>query len=784
MGRFQDYSIKRKLITITLSISSAALLLACAAFIAYDQISTRETIKKNLNNLAEVFAPATTPALEFDEVDVAEEYLGYLSRGTNQIVAAALYKSADSLLAFSPQADTTGQFLFAKFGRTPEAVAAIPEKPGELGVRLENGFFVIFKRIINPSDDEMVGTLFIQYDAGELWTRLRDFSSGVSFILLAAFALVFLLSTRFQRVISEPILDLAKTAGIVSENKDYSVRVAKHSNDEVGFLISRFNEMLAQIETRDRELKMVNEQLAESEKEALAATQAKSLFLANMSHELRTPLNAIIGYSELLQEEAVDSGQSDSLPDLERIHTAGKHLLGLINDILDLSKVEAGRMTLFFETFNVKNLVNSVSSTINPMVAKNSNKFEVICPAEIGSMHSDQTKVRQSLLNLLSNACKFTEKGTVRLEIGTAIQGEKELIEFRVTDSGIGMNEEQMGRLFQAFTQAEASTTKHYGGTGLGLALTKKFSKMLGGDLTVTSELGKGSTFTIHLPRTVADPDHKSVESAEAAEGADSAVGKTRILAIDDDPSVRDLIDRSLTKVGYHVETCPDGEQGLKMAKTLRPDIIILDVILPGIDGWSVLEELKNDPDLAKIPVIMVSFVEDQSKGFSMGVADYFTKPVDWQRLTEVLNRFRLSSGPMNVLVVEDDKTTRELLRAAVAGEGFQVEEAENGRDAIEKMKIRTPSLILLDLMMPVMNGFQFVEALHQNQEWRHIPIIVMTAKDISEEDRRALNGEVTKILRKGAYGMDELFQEIRGIRSTQEGATETQISSAPGDVH
>jgi len=494
-----------------------------------------------------------------------------------------------------------------------------------------------------------------------------------------------------------------------------------------------------------------------------------------MSHELRTPLNAIIGYSELLQEEAVDSGQTESVPDLERIHSAGKHLLGLINDILDLSKVEAGKMTFFYERFDINKLIGSVVSTINPMVAKNGNTLEVICAKDLGAMHSDLTKVRQCLLNLLSNACKFTDHGTIRLEVRSETEEAGDNILLTVADSGIGMTPEQMGRLFQAFSQAEASTSKNYGGTGLGLALTKNFCNMLGGDLTVTSEIGKGSIFTIRIPRTAPDAAKDSAPDVPSGDRAAPDENKTRVLAIDDDPSVRDLIHRSLTKAGYYVETCPNGEQGLTVARAFLPHVILLDVILPGIDGWSVLNELKRDPEMAKIPVVMVSFVEDQTKGFSLGVADYFTKPIDWDRLEDVLNSFRKTESPKEVLVVEDDKTTRELLRSAITAQGLVVQEAENGAEALDRVNNHQPGLILLDLIMPVMNGFEFIRELHQKEEWRQIPIIVMTAKDITDEDRRALSGEVTKVLQKGSYGLDELLDEIRRVTHHSQRVTPSQ---------
>ena len=776
MLRFQDYSIKRKLITIIITISSLVLVLACAAFITYDQITLKDTLQKDLKNLGAVFAPTTAASIEFFEEKSATTFLTYL-QAREQIVSACLYASPDPLLSLSAESNPQDSSIFVKWAKSIEHEAGIPEKPGQYGVLFENGYFEIFEPVINLLG-EQVGTLYIKYDAAELSDRLKGFSSAVAIILGCSFFVVLFLSARVQSIISDPILNLAKTAGEVSKNKDYSIRASQATNDEVGFLIERFNEMLTQIEKREGELNRVNLQLVESEKTALAATQTKSQFLASMSHELRTPLNAIIGYSELLQEEAEDAGHSDALPDLERIHSAGKHLLGLINDILDLSKVEAGKMTFFLETFQIKKLIDSVTSTINPMVAMNGNTLEVVCSPEIGSMHCDLTKVRQCLLNLLSNACKFTEKGTLRLEVSADPEEDSDSILFSVTDSGIGMTSEQMGRLFQAFSQADASTSKKYGGTGLGLALTKKFCNMLGGDLKVASELGKGSIFTIKLPRTGTEPGSQSPAPSTPESPRMAAPWKARILAIDDDPAVLNLIHRTLTKSGYHVDTASSGEEGIKMAKELRPTAIILDVILPGMDGWSVLNALKRDSDICEIPVVMVSFVDDQTKGFALGATDYITKPVDWKRLMEILKSFRTEDQTMEVLVVDDDRTTRELLCLAVSKAGYSIQEAENGRQALEKVRANIPGLILLDLMMPEMNGFQFVQALHAKKDWCRIPIIVMTSKDITPEEQRVLNGEVTKILKKGSYGMDELFEEIQRITSTLNSSQSSESTS------
>ncbi len=541
----------------------------------------------------------------------------------------------------------------------------------------------------------------------------------------------------------------------------------KETEREIRSLNQHLQEAKVHLENRvqERTLKLqeANSEISAARDDAEAANRAKSAFLAQMSHELRTPLNAIIGYGELLIEEAEESHNESLIEDLQKIIDAGKHLLTLINDILDLSKIDAGKMELHLETFALQPLIESVVTSIDPLVKKNSNTLTLHCDPELGEITADHTRVRQVLLNLLSNACKFTEQGKIDLTVQRVEDGGDERVKFELRDTGIGMTPEQVEKLFQTFTQADSSTTRKYGGTGLGLSISRKICELMGGSIDVESTHGAGSTFTVLLPVAVEETlqvETTTVEEEEFSYALPEAASGS-VLVIDDDQVSRDLLKRFLEKEGFEVVTASGGREGLNIAREIHPSFITLDVMMPEIDGWAVLADLKSDPQLCDVPVVMVTMVDDENLGYALGATDYLTKPVDRERLLTLIDKHRPQASEDNtVLIVEDDDSTRELLKRMLGGTGWTIAEAANGRIALDRLPQVNPELILLDLMMPEMDGFEFLAEFRKTPQWRSIPVIVVTAKELTSEDRQRLNGGVAD------FAKGELFARRFAERS------------------
>lgn len=516
------------------------------------------------------------------------------------------------------------------------------------------------------------------------------------------------------------------------------------------------------------ELKQRELELAVARDEAEAATAAKSEFLANMSHELRTPLNAIIGLTEMLIEDAEEAGVDDNLEPLGRVKRAGTHLLHLINEILDLSKIEAGKMEIVEEQVELGPLLGDVAQTAETLAAQNSNALRIEIGDELGQIRGDTVRIRQIALNLISNACKFTEAGSVAMRARRVPGADGDELHVAVEDSGIGISDEQIDRLFRDFSQADSSMSRRFGGTGLGLAISRRLARMMGGDITVESTIGVGSTFTMVLPyrtaTSVSTSGLASVGHVRASEAVGLVGDGATVLVIDDDPTSRDLVRRVLVAEGFDVISASGATDGLERARVIRPDLITLDVVMPGTDGWDLLRQLKADPDLSGIPVVMLTVVDEPSKGFALGASDYLSKPLRRDDLRAVLARHATADRPARILVVEDDLPTRDVLRRSITDLGWSVSEAGNGREGLERFAEQQPDLILLDLMMPEMDGFEFLSELRFRPGGESIPVVVMTAAELTEADRAALRGGAATVLAKPAHAIEELPVELRSL--------------------
>jgi PAS domain S-box-containing protein len=563
------------------------------------------------------------------------------------------------------------------------------------------------------------------------------------------------IKTKKNKLINKGPVELT---AINSKGETLPVEMAlsTYEIDSANFFSANIRDITARLEA-EKETQFAKEQ-------AEQANRAKSAFLANMSHELRTPMNAIIGYSEMLIEDAEDDDNEEIIPDLNKINSAGRHLLALINDILDLSKIEAGKMELFLEDIHLQDLLREVIDTSKPLIDKNKNIIKFSSDQTIDLIHGDAMKIKQALFNLISNAAKFTEDGEISIRVSQEAINDTNCIHIAITDSGIGIPENKLDTVFEEFSQADESTTKDYGGTGLGLPLSLKFCKMMGGDITISSELGVGSTFTLIFPSTVINESEIVDKDLPIENDINQSQKNNIVLVIDDDENSRDILKRYLEKENYSVLLANNSRSGIEIAKNQKPDVITLDIMMPDNDGWSTLQLLKDNPITQNIPVIMVSIASDKETAITLGAVDALMKPIDKVLLIDAVSRNIDTSLKQNILIVDDDEVNRGLIRRYLRDSKLNIYDAVNGADALSKLSSIIPDLILLDLMMPVMNGFEFLENIRQNDDYKQVPIIVITSKSLSSDEFNFLNSNTLGVLQKGDLTKSDLNQQLKNI--------------------
>ena len=792
---FDRMPLRWRLTLLITSICAVTLLTAFGGYLVVEWYKIKQSVQDRMESNQRMLVQNTTGILSRDPK--ATDFSLSALQSDPTIVAAAVYSADNKLLA--------------KFVK-PGAVEYIPFAKGTT-LNFSANQVTIFRPLM--FEGRKVGTLYLKAQFGGLESdRLLEPLRGMAILFLLAMLFALGASRFAQSAISEPIARLANAARKVAVDGDYNIRVNRKTGGETGMLVDAFNSMLTTIQQRDADLliakdnaegarerlaeinamleevnrtleQKVRDRTLELEKMMLTAKEAnlaKSSFLAKMSHELRTPMNAIIGYSEILLEDATDAADQSAIDDLGKILSAARHLLGLINDVLDLSKIEAGRMDLFLESFDVGTLVREAASTVAPLIEKKQNRLVVACSEQLGVMHADATKLRQVLLNLLSNASKFTTAGQITLRAHRESGPAGDTIVIVVLDTGIGMTDEQMGRLFQSFAQADSSTTARYGGTGLGLAISRQFARLMGGDVTVTSTPGQGSAFTTRIPARVVAAKPAAPSAAPAAsEPSRSApaapvsvtppaapvLAPARILVVADDPSVRAALAELLPADTYTVAGLTSEPAALAHAREFRPDIIILDTLSPELQGWNLMAQFKADAQLATVPVILLTRVDDaQTAGTALGASDYIIKPVDGEKLLPILAKLSTPRQDTTILVVEDDPATREMIVRLVEREGWIAVPAEHGRRALELLRTFTPSLVLLDLLMPEVDGFSVLRQMRAHATWRTIPVVVVTSLDLTGEVRRLLQQQAERVLQKGRYTTAELLQEVRSTIS------------------
>ena len=767
-------TITQRLTWMNMLVCGVALVLACTAFIGYDLVTFRTARVNNLSMQAQIIGANSTTAIAFDDPESATRTLSALSADPQILSAVICTPDGKSFATYARPG--SGQIL------------DLPRiHPGQQeGSWIRNGEILLARTI--ELDGKTAGIVYIRSGVETLKHRLKLYAGISSIVLLISLLAALIVSAVFRRSVAQPIVQLADIAKQISLNTANSLHTPHiDAFGEVSVLIDSFNQMLAEIEkanaslqgahdelelrveerttqlvTAKREVEAYSQSILRANEDLERASRFKDQFLSTMSHELRTPLNAVLGFSELLADARYGPLTERQARYVNHIHSSGQHLLRLINDILDLSKIEAGRLQLNIECVSIDACFAEVCESLQPLVDKNAH--QLIRGSRSGLIvHADGTRFRQMLMNLLGNAIKFTPKGG-RIELAASQMGDKVKIEVR--DSGPGIPPEEKQRIFEAFhriKQAEKSTE----GTGLGLAITRRLVELHGGQLEVESEMGVGSCFFFMLPGACASQDVKG--SAETADSSSKAMA--HILVIEDDPSSAYLLESQLSSAGYQVTVCNEPQRAFEVARELQPAVITLDVIMLPVNGWDVLARLKSDPRTANISVVMVSVMDQRSAGTLLGADEYIVKPVDKSILLAAvercLNRRNRARSMQSILVVEDDTATREFIVDLLSKNEYAVSSAADGAQARAKVEQSLPDLVILDLILPEVNGFGLIAEWRKDARTAELPIFVLTNKDLSREEKDYLHANTGVLISKHELWRDELVRQIEKAHKT-----------------
>jgi signal transduction histidine kinase/DNA-binding response OmpR family regulator len=740
-------------------------LIGLQTFAEYDHV-VRITREANRNQTALIAAQSRIGIEAGDEELIENVFFDLVYDDHNHAGEPVAHSEIVKLHAFSADGARLKSFERLDAPEIPdEVLRALAHQSGQSG-NVEERKFDALTIIAAPVSDEfresVIGAVVIAWDTQSIIAQIESetlLHAGAGGLAAILTILGTLLAVRM--IITRPLTELARQVADIRETGEVAGESALCTRkDEIGSLSQCFNSVFGELIRRNSELQSAVDAADD-------ANKAKSLFLASMSHELRTPLNAIIGYSEMMLEDAELDGNNENVDDLRKIRGAGKHLLALISDVLDLSKIEAGSMELDPERFAVLPFVEEVVETCRSLARKNENQLTVSFGDGVDTMVGDQTKLRQCLLNLLSNACKFTKEGRITVRVDSVTTPEGDWLRFAVSDTGIGISPKDLPKLFSNFAQASSATSTKYGGTGLGLALTQKLCDLMGGRITVESAPGEGACFTIHVPTQArasgaGEPMDEADELEREVLPHEAQFGSRPVLVIDDDPAARDLLQRMLSKAGFSPLCAETAERGLELARQTKPEVIILDVELPREDGWYVLRMLKDDPDLKDCPVVMLTIVDDRRTATALGASDYLVKPIDRDGLLAAVGRLLPEDHQGYVLVVDDDPDMSELIARTLRREGWAVETAANGAEAIAFVEKAAPKLVLLDLSMPVLDGFEFAERLRSNGDWDDVPVVVLTGKDVTSSDKQRLEG--VTILAKRNFDPENILGEVRKL--------------------